>query len=503
MSALVLLANAKVDSSQRISILAAASPKESILSESSSIDDYVKSVKYEAIASILRQCDRPSGNEDRRNALSSYTAHNTAHRNFNRGRMTREQVYEAKLKSRCKRCNKYGHWYGDHEEDGSLKTNALCSDDPITDTPKQSHECHGSSEHSNNPSNSIKPRGTVRFNMAQLSSSSKIIASTVGLKNKPEYYSINPNDPHSIGPMLDDGAPYSAIGFDELQSLSKYILPNWNGTLDPIPDSISDRPYWQYGVGAHAIPVRAIIGSIIFNVRTSDGSNIELRHLVLDGSYNWVIGRNITRFSNINHMDENTLQVTDANGRTSKIPLLDHDLHSYLPFGIFLQTPIPFNIAETVSNNFNSSSSVDDGNGTNFLSDESYKSNTKNEPDENSAICDMSTKPWKELKRIVDKVHRHVCGHADISDIKLLLSRNNLLTKDTEEYLHFIVSRCSGCRSTANPKSSRKVSISSLNRDFNEFVCVDHLFLDEICIFHAMDAKTRYSAGLVCENTSM
>lgn len=71
MSPLVLLANAKVDPSQRISILAAASPKGLTLSATSSIDDYVKEVKFEAIASLILQCDRPTTYLDRRNQISS------------------------------------------------------------------------------------------------------------------------------------------------------------------------------------------------------------------------------------------------------------------------------------------------------------------------------------------------------------------------------------------------------------------------------------------------
>lgn len=92
MSALVLLANSKVDSSQRISILAAASPKESKLLSTASIDDYVKAVKYEAIASVLRQCDRPMNHEH--SQLSSYGAFHTPYRPRNPRKMTREQVFE-------------------------------------------------------------------------------------------------------------------------------------------------------------------------------------------------------------------------------------------------------------------------------------------------------------------------------------------------------------------------------------------------------------------------
>lgn len=106
-------------------------------------------------------------------------------------------------------------------------------------------------------------------------------------------------------------------------------------------------------------------------------------------------------------------------------------------------------------------------------------------------------------EKIADKVHSHVCGHSDFSDVKLLLERNKLLTPDVEKYLREIMNRCTACRSTAIPRTSRKVSLSSLNRNFNEVVCVDHIFLDDLCIFHIMDSKTRYSAGLVCADTSL
>lgn len=60
MAALVLLANANIDSSQRISILAAAEPSKDNLDMKSNTDEFIWSVNYVTIASVLRQCDRPS-----------------------------------------------------------------------------------------------------------------------------------------------------------------------------------------------------------------------------------------------------------------------------------------------------------------------------------------------------------------------------------------------------------------------------------------------------------
>lgn len=59
MAALLLLSNANVDSGQRLSILEAAAPKDEGLSPRSSLDDFVRSISYEKIATIIRQCDKP------------------------------------------------------------------------------------------------------------------------------------------------------------------------------------------------------------------------------------------------------------------------------------------------------------------------------------------------------------------------------------------------------------------------------------------------------------
>ena len=40
-------------------------------------------------------------------------------------------------------------------------------------------------------------------------------------------------------------------------------------------------------------------------------------------------------------------------------------------------------------------------------------------------------------------------------------------------------------------------------RSFNELVCIDHMFLEENCVFHIMDSYSRYSAGSVVSSTTM
>lgn len=62
---------------------------------------------------------------------------------------------------------------------------------------------------------------------------------------------------------------------------------------------------------------------------------------------------------------------------------------------------------------------------------------------------------------------------------------------------------CYHCKATSAPVQSRKVSISSINRLFNDVVCIDHFFLDQVCVFHVMDSVSRYSACHISDSTSI
>lgn len=55
MSALILLANANIDSRQQVSILAAASPSSDPASDSNSNDSFRELVHYESASTVLRQ----------------------------------------------------------------------------------------------------------------------------------------------------------------------------------------------------------------------------------------------------------------------------------------------------------------------------------------------------------------------------------------------------------------------------------------------------------------
>lgn len=115
----------------------------------------------------------------------------------------------------------------------------------------------------------------------------------------------------------------------------------------------------------------------------------------------------------------------------------------------------------------------------------------------------MSTKrPWHEIKALVDKVHKHVCGHASLRDMKILLERNDIWSYDVRAYLHQTISVRHQCRVTDEPKGMRKVSLHDLSSTFKNRVCVDHLFLDSHALIHFMDTSTRLSHGTVVQTRS-
>lgn len=110
---------------------------------------------------------------------------------------------------------------------------------------------------------------------------------------------------------------------------------------------------------------------------------------------------------------------------------------------------------------------------------------------------------WDSVKKVVDRVHRHVCGHATFSDMRTLLIRNRLWSNEVQHYLSQTVSECVSCKASSTPPPNRRVSLSSLNRQLNEVVCVDHFHLDGVTLFHAMDTATRFSSAYVVESTGL
>lgn len=155
-------------------------------------------------------------------------------------------------------------------------------------------------------------------------------------------------------------------------------------------------------------------------------STINICHLIIDGSSQWVVGRNVNRKCNIEHIDCNKVILPC---KEDSIELVDFDFHSYIPYKKFLPDP------DTSS----------------FVTENKIYCAT-------AKISQVLSRPWFEVKKIIDKVHKHVCGHSTYSDIKTLLERNKLWNAEVQKYLASTLDECTNCLATSKPKENRKVS---------------------------------------------
>lgn len=120
--------------------------------------------------------------------------------------------------------------------------------------------------------------------------------------------------PPHLGPLVNDGAPYSSICAVVLSNLSSHILPGWKVALDPLRKVVANRLYWKYGTGYHASGVRYIIGSVIITISNDEGHPVSIIHLVLNGSSQWMIGRKIATRSIHLHESHKSLQLRSPDG---------------------------------------------------------------------------------------------------------------------------------------------------------------------------------------------
>lgn len=184
-----------------------------------------------------------------------------------------------------------------------------------------------------------------------------------------------------------------------------------------------------------------------------------------------MIGRNITRSCTIEHIRLNAFILPGETG--DHILLVDVVFQSYLPFDCF-------------------------------------KGIASQDSPRLSCLCaasfavEVSTLDnWAKLGRVIDRVHKHTCGHASYSDMQTSPTRNGLWNDQLQSYLPSLVRNCSNCKPFSAPPLNRRVSVSSPDRSFNNVICVDHSFLERVTLFHIMDIVTRFSAAHVVATTNI
>ena len=139
-------------------------------------------------------------------------------------------------------------------------------------------------------------------------------------------------------------------------------------------------------------------------------------------------------------------------GTTDTLSMVDYDNHSYVPLSSCV-VPADTSSPSTATLYGYSSVMVSDG---------------------------IDSMPCAHVKRIVDRVHAHVCGHSTFADMRVFLQRNQMWNNSISQYLPQTVNDCMSCLRTSALIPNRKVSIKSLSRSFNEVVCIDHFYVHHL-----------------------
>lgn len=142
-----------------------------------------------------------------------------------------------------------------------------------------------------------------------------------------------------VGPTVDDGASYSSIGLTELNQIRNELI-HMITSIGPKPPGWSRFEYLRFGGGAHASPSRKILGSVPIFVQTNSGALASIRHLVIEGSSLWLIGRNVTRRCDILHINTNRIRLSRSPNE-DYIDMKDHNQHSHIDFSRFKRASHP------------------------------------------------------------------------------------------------------------------------------------------------------------------
>lgn len=125
MALLRLLANANAEGSELLSIFAAAAPNDSMLSPRSSLNDFVKTLKYDTAATVLRKFNEkmPARAKlaNKTSIMTPAPSKDSGNRNSSRPRrVTCDDVRAAKDTRSCRKCKQSGHWVSGHVPGGTL-----------------------------------------------------------------------------------------------------------------------------------------------------------------------------------------------------------------------------------------------------------------------------------------------------------------------------------------------------------------------------------------------
>ena len=284
------------DNKQRISIFAASAPRPTDENENTVLDK----ITYENVASIIPSSDNPTHQMDV--TLDTVYAHSA--QRFRVRHLKQRKIFatheltDLKGNSICCACGAKCHWVSDglyKSSHASIKKSVV---KPQNAMDNRKNEKSGNSS------------GNVAFFIANVS---------------------NDATPNITRPLVGEGAPYSGLGVQELLRIAEDIMIGWKGNLDPLSEGVRHGPYWQYGNDNHYSTRRRIIGPIVVSMVSDMNERFDVTHVVIERSSQWVIGRNVTRKTDIIHLNGNYIHFMHLSGNSySIVQPIDHGDHIFI-----------------------------------------------------------------------------------------------------------------------------------------------------------------------------
>lgn len=190
---------------------------------------------------------------------------------------------------------------------------------------------------------------------------------------------------------------------------------------------------------------------------TDSISRITVRHIVVEWSLQWMVGHNLTRACNIIHLGQHALQLPC--GESEFVSMIDFDINSHAPLISFIPPLSVHNPESPLSKNAHSSLTFSKGQNNFNTSKYVLKSSLTAIPDR--------VKSRASVKRLLDRVHRHVCGYSTFTAIRTSLLRNEFWTNMVQHYLSRVVSSCNNFKASFTSPPNIHVSLSTLNSQHN------------------------------------
>lgn len=169
---------------------------------------------------------------------------------------------------------------------------------------------------------------------------------------------------------------------------------------------------------------RPILGSVFFTCFSDLGRPAAIRHLVIAGSPQWLVGCNVTRSCNQFCIQDNRIQFSVVDDVQDYTSIVEDETYDYIQLDRFS--------SPSSSTSTPKCSAV-------ALSGHSVFTSVWS-----------SCRRMSDVTRIVHRVYEHVCGHALYGDTRTLLQRNNNWNDDEEKMLS-TVDRCSSCTASTPP----------------------------------------------------